>query len=282
MMRKLLVVLLLTFATTINAQLQTPNANPLSKIQQKVGLTNITIEYSRPSMKGRKIYGDLVPFNKLWRTGANANTIITFSDDVVVGGKALKSGAYALYTKPGKSSWEFIFYGTTDNIGLPKKWNDSDVAISVKAKPKSLPIKAETFTIALNDLTYESAVLGLMWANTFVGVDVEVPTSQKAITSIEKTLQGKNASAKDYFESASFYYQSNKDIKNAMKWIEKANKMTKDAPKFEYQNLQALIFAKAGRTKKAVKMAKASLHNAQKARNEEYVNLNKAFLKKFE
>ena len=109
----------------------------LQKIEQKVGLTDVSVQYSRPSMKGRTIFGDLVPYGKLWRTGANQNTMVTFSTDVMVGESTLKAGSYAIFSKPNKDNWEVIFYSDTNNWGTPQKWDDSKVAAKVNAKVKA-------------------------------------------------------------------------------------------------------------------------------------------------
>ena len=124
------------FSLGANAQLKMPQPSPSAKIEQVIGLTDVSVEYSRPGMKGRTIYGDLVPYDKLWRTGANKNTMITFSDDVKVGGKELKAGSYAIFTKPGKENWEVIFYSDTENWGTPREWDDAKVAAKVMVKQR--------------------------------------------------------------------------------------------------------------------------------------------------
>jgi len=134
-MKKILLSLfVVALSTNITAQLKTPAPSPSSKIEQKVGLTDVTVEYSRPSMKGRAVFGNLVPYGKLWRTGANQNTKVTFSDDVTIDGKTLKKGTYAVYTKPGKDAWEVLFYSDTNNWGTPQNWDDAKVAVSTTAK----------------------------------------------------------------------------------------------------------------------------------------------------
>ena len=124
---------------SVNAQLKTPKPSPTSKLEQTVGLTNITVEYSRPGVKDRTIFGDLVPYDKIWRTGANKNTIITFSSDASIDGERLKAGSYAIYTKPGEKNWEVYFYSTIDNGGLPKSWKDANVVLKTLAKVESIP-----------------------------------------------------------------------------------------------------------------------------------------------
>ena len=263
-------------STNINAQLKTPAPSPAAKLEQTVGLTDLSVEYSRPSMKGRAIFGNLVPYGKLWRTGANKNTTGTFSDDVTIDGKTLKKGTYALYTKPGKDSWEVIFYSDANNWGTPQKWDDSKVAVSTTAKVEAMPMKIETFTMSVDNLTNDSAVLGVLWENAYVGVKFNTPTDKAVEKSIAQVMGG--PSANDYFSSAVYYLQEGKDINKAKNWINKAVDMTKDQPRFWYLRQQSLILAKAGDKKGAVKAAKASLAGAEKVGNADYVKMNKEFI----
>lgn len=276
-MKKILLSLfVVAISTNISAQLKTPAPSPAAKLEQTVGLTNVSVEYSRPSMKGRTIFGNLVPFGKVWRTGANKNTTVTFSDDVTVDGKTLKKGTYALYTKPGKDSWEVIFYSDANNWGTPEKWDDSKVAVSTTAKVEAMPMKIETFTMSVDNLTNNSAVLGILWENAYVGVKFNTPTDKAVEKSIAQVMSG--PSANDYFSSAVYYLQEGKDINKAKNWINKAVDMTKDQPRFWYLRQQSLILAKAGDKKAAVKAAKASLAGAEKVGNADYVKMNKEFI----
>jgi len=171
-------ILLMVFTFSVNAQLKTPKPSPAAKIEQQIGLTDVSINYSRPGVKGRTIFGDLVPYGKLWRTGANENTVITFSDDVVIDGKTLKEGSYAIYTKPNASSWELIFYTDIKNWGTPKEWDDSKVALSTTVSVEKMPVSIETFTFLIDNVTANDAILGMLWENSYVGVKVTVPTDK--------------------------------------------------------------------------------------------------------
>ena len=164
----------------VNAQMQTPQPSPSSELEQMVGLTEVEVEYSRPSMRGRAIFGDLVPYDQLWRTGANKNTTISFGDDVKIGGKDVKAGSYAVFTKPGEAVWEVIFYSDTENWGTPQNWDATKVAATVKTEVLKMPMKVETFTITIDDLTNNGAMLGILWEDVYVGVPFEVPTEEKA------------------------------------------------------------------------------------------------------
>ncbi len=278
---KKLITLLMVFAVTftVNAQIETPQPSPLQKIEQKVGLTDVSVQYSRPSMKGRTIFGDLVPYGKLWRTGANQNTMVTFSTDVMVGESTLKAGSYAIFSKPNKDNWEVIFYSDTNNWGTPQKWDDSKVAATVNAKVYDIPMDIETFTVSFDDLTNDSAVLGIMWEKTYVAVKFDVPTDKAVTTAINKVMNG--PSADDYYAAARYYLESGKDINKAVVWMDKAIEMTKENPRFWWLRQQSLIKAKAGDKKGAIKAAKASLEGAEKAGNADYIKMNKDSLKEW-
>lgn len=266
-------------AVGVSAQVKTPQPSPTSKIEQTVGLTEVTLEYSRPNIRGREVFGDLVPFGKTWRTGANNNTKISFSDAVTIGGKTLAAGTYAIYTVPNKTSWDVIFYSDASNWGLPEKWDESKVALKTTAEVYPLPMDIETFTITLDDLTNDSAVIGILWEKTYVGVKFEVPTDKIVSKSIEETMKG-NPTANDYFGSAVYYMNSGKDIKQAQTWIDKSIDMS-DKPAFWQYRQQSLIHAKAGDKKGAVDAAKKSLEGAKAAGNSDYVKMNTDSLKEW-
>ncbi len=274
-MKKVIVVLAFIIANfAIEAQVKTPAPSPKSTIDQVVGLTNVEIVYSRPSAKGRTIFGDLVPFGKVWRTGANENTTISFSDDIIIDGKTLPKGKYALYTNPKADNWEIIFYRTTDNWGNPEEWKDSDVALKANAKPMANDRKLETFTLGINNVTNDSADLEISWEKTFVALKFEVPTQKSAMASITKALAGPTAG--DYFSSAQYFYQSNGDLNKALEYVNKAlsmNKAGEDLP-FWYLRQKSLIQAKLNDKKGAIETAKLSLAGAQKEKNMDYVKMN--------
>lgn len=274
----LLAVVVVT-SFTMNAQVTIPQASPSAHLEQKVGLTDVSVDYSRPGVKGRTIFGDLVPFQKLWRTGANENTKITFSEDVKIGGKALKKGSYAIYTKPSQQSWEVIFYTDTDNWGVPRNWDESKVAASITAKANAVS-NVESFTIGINNLSNNGATLEISWEKTMVAVSFSVPTESKVIASIEKAMKG--PSAGDYYQSAIYYHQQGKDINKAKAWIDKAIEVRgADNPAFWYHRQQSLIYADSGDKKGAIKAAKRSLELAKKAENNDYISLNKKSLKEW-
>jgi hypothetical protein len=281
-MKRIIFVLTSIIATyVLNAQVKTPAPSPHSTLSQVVGLTDVTVDYSRPSAKGRLIFGDLVPFGKLWRTGANANTTVTFSDDVVINGTTLKKGKYALYTTPKADMWEVIFYTDTDNWGTPENWDANKVAVLVNVDSVPLTNFIESFTININNLTNDSATLDLAWEKTIVSLKFAVPTQKTAMASIEKTLAG--PASGDYFSSAQYFFQSNGDLNKALEYVNKAIAMTKageDVP-FWYLRQKSLIQAKLGDKVGAIATAKLSLAAAEKAKNNDYVKMNNDSIKEW-
>ncbi len=272
MIKKLFILFLFVgISSTIDAQIKTPQPSPSSKLEQVVGLTDVTLEYSRPSMRGRTIFGDLVPYGKVWRTGANANSKITFGDNVTIGGKELKKGSYAIYTIPNKETWDVIFYSESNNWGTPQKWDESKVAVKVNVQAQVIDAKIESFTIGIDDIKSGSAVIGFLWDNIYVGVEFEVPTDKIASKSIESVMNG--PSGNDYFAAATYYHTEGKDLNKALEWMKLATKG--DNPPFWYLRRMSLIQADLGDKTGAISTAEKSLAAAEKAGNADYVKMNK-------
>lgn len=268
-MKNLLTFSLLLIGSALMAQIKTPASSPSSKITQTVGLTEVTIEYNRPSAKGRTIFGDLVPYGKMWRTGANASTKIGFSEDVTVEGKALKAGTYALYTMPGENEWEIVLYKNTTFWGLPSEWNADDEAARFKVKPVRLNDAVESMTMDIANLSSEGAQIRLSWEKTMVPMNLTVNTDATVMKSIERVMGGPTAS--DYFAAGRYMFESGKDKNVALEYVQMANKQ--DA-KFWTVRTEALILADLGRTKEAIAAATRSRDLAHQAGNEDYVRMN--------
>lgn len=269
-MKHLKLIILLCGGLAV-AQIQTPQPSPSSTLEQVVGLTEVKIEYSRPAMRGRTIMGDLVPYGSLWRTGANKNTTLSFSDPVMVGGQALAAGTYALFTRPGKSLWEVFFYNETENSGLPKEWKPESIVAVIEVPTQSLAEPEESFTISINELTNTGANIHLSWENTRVTLPLEVPTDEKTMASIKETIKG-TPKAGDLYQAAVYYRESGRDLQTAKKWIGKAIEM--DPGKYWMFRQQALILADLNEKEAAIKAAQSSLELAEKAGNQDYVRLN--------
>ena len=264
---------LLTLAALapMSAQIKTPAASPNCKVTQDVGLIKVDVAYSRPSAKGRKVFGELVPFGDLWRTGANASTKVTFGDDVKVGGTALAKGTYALYTVPGERQWDIVFYKNTSLWGAPAPadYKMEDVAAKVTVASSSLRDAVETFTIEISNLKNDGATIDLMWENTAVSLPLEVNVDSKVMANIDRVMAG--PSAGDYYNAASYYHDAGKDLKKAYEWVKKANEMQ---PRFWTLRKQSLIEADLGLVKEAIATAEKSKTLAKEAGNNEYVQMN--------
>lgn len=252
-----------------NAQIKTPAASPGAKLETTVGLTTVSLDYSRPSKNARTIFGDLVPYETMWRTGANKNSMVTFSDDVMVAGKELKKGSYAIFTKPGKSSWEVYFYSDTENWGTPENWDDAKVAAKTMVTPQQVNT-VETFTINVGNVTNESFHLEIMWDNVLVPVKIEVPTDKKVSANITQVMGG--PSSGDYYNAARYYREAKKDLNQALSWMNKSIEMGND--KFWVLRQKSLIEADMGNYKAAVATANQSLAKAKEAGNNDYIKMN--------
>ena len=281
-MKKIIIALAIIIANfTIEAQVKTPAPSPKATLNQVVGLTDVTVEYSRPSAKGRTVFGDLVPFGKLWRTGANQNSMVTFSEDVVIKGTTLKKGKYAIFTTPKADMWEVVFYTDTENWGTPENWDVNKVALSTNVDPIALNNSVETFTISIGNLTNDSASLDISWEKTMVSVKFDVPTQKAAMASINKVLAGPTAG--DYFSSAQYLFQSNGDLNKALEYVNKAVSSVKagaDVP-FWHLRLKSLIQGKLGDKAGAIATAKLSLAGAEKAKNDDYIKMNNDSIKEW-
>lgn len=273
MQSKIITLFMALVAFTVQAQIQTPQPSPGAEIEQVIGLTEIEVDYSRPAMRGRTIYGDLVPYGKLWRTGANTRTKFTTSTDITVQGKDLKKGSYGILSVPNKDSWDIIFYTEADGGGAPQELDESKVALRVQAKPENTGYDMENFTIAFGDLADGSTgMMYIMWEKTRVPLKIGTPSKEMAMKSIEDVMAGE-PTANDYFQAATFYHVAGEDMNKALDWVSKAVEMNPDA--FWMSRRKSLIQADMGDKKGALESAKMSLAMAEKAGNQDYVKMNK-------
>lgn len=273
-MKKLLIATALFAATQINAQIKTPQASLKSEIDQTVGLTNVSIDYFRPAKKGRLVFGDLVPYGKVWRTGANQNTIIEIDTDIEVNGKNLPAGKYALYTVPKAEKWEVIFYKTTDNWGLPQAWDESNVVFKTEVKPETLTKDVEYFTIAVTPENNDKGTLDMSWEKTIVHLPFKVPTHKIAMESINSNLKD-DSKATDYYAAGVYLFNSKQDVKKALEYVNKSINMQNGEAPFYMLRQKSLIQAANGDKKGAIETAKKSLELSEKAGNDDYVKMNR-------
>ena len=266
-------------APAAQAQIATPQASPKSTVSQRVGLTDITIVYSRPSVKARNIFGTVVPFGKRWRTGANATTSIKFSDDVVIEGKKVAAGEYGLYTIPNKTEWLVVLNKNTKlGADVDGFKDDQDVA-RFSVKPYGIAAKVETFTIDFTDITPATANVTMEWANIGAKFKVTADVDTKVMAQIdEKITKAATPAPGDLAAAAVYYFDNNKDLKQALAWMEKAN--AAEPTKFWNLNTEAKIRLKmkdyAGATKTAEASKKAAL--AATPPNGEYVKMNEELM----
>ena len=254
-------------AVSSSAQLRTPAPSPLQTIKQDFGIGNIELSYSRPSAKDRKIFGTVVPFDKVWRTGANNATTLTFSEDVTIGGKDVKAGKYGLLSIPGKQEWTLIL--TKDlNVTSPAAYKQENDVARVTVKTKNLGDHVETFTMQFSNITNNSADLQIMWEKTMVALPITTNTDAKVMTQIENTLIKDN---RPYFAAASYYYDNGKDLTLARQWVDKAIENNQKA--FWMHLLKARIAAKQGDKATAKASAEKTKELATEAKNDDYVRM---------
>jgi len=281
MKKALIITFVFSLISTSNleAQILIPQTSSRSNIEQIVGLTKIKLDYARPSIKGRTVYGELVPYGKIWRTGANENTTIEFTTNVKFGNTDVKKGKYAIYSLPKADNWEIILYNDINNWGTPEKWDETKVIARAIAKPESTSRPIENFTIGFNNIDTNGADIELSWEKTIVAVKISVPTNEIAMKSIESTLAGPKAG--DYYEAAQYIYQSNGDLNKALIWVNTSINLSKSETPFWYFRLKALIQSKLGDYRGAIDSATKSLEGAQKANNAEYIKSNTDSLKEW-
>ena len=270
-MKNLITGTILFAVLTLQAQIKTPAPSPSSTVEQKIGLTDVSITYSRPHKRDREIFGSLVPFNKMWRTGANKNTIITTSDILIFGNDTLKAGSYSIFTIPKKDAWTILFYGDTENWGIPENWEDKEVMVKTTAKAGSLSQVKQSFTIGFNDVQMDGAELTMSWDKTVVTVPFKTATKERVTASIKKVMNG--PAAEDYYKAADYYLSQKTNIKTALNYINKALDLKKEKP-FWYLRRKALIQAELKDYKGAIETAKLSMAAAKKANYESYVKSN--------
>ena len=258
---------------TAEAQLKTPAPSPTQNVKQDFGLASIELSYSRPAVKGRKIFGDLVPYGQVWRTGANQATTITFGDEVTIGGVKLPAGKYGILTIPDKKSWTIIISKQTDITGPQGYKKDMD-AVRVTANVSSTKSTVESFTMQFANVKPTSCDLQIMWDKSAVVLPIATDIDSKIMANIEKEMKGDKP---PYFEAAMYYMNNGKDLNQALSWFNKAVEAQPDA--FWVQHQWANCLAKLGQKNEAKAAALKSKELAMAAKNDDYVKLNDKLLK---
>lgn len=265
-----LLLLSLIIVTSSFAQLKSPNASPRSNISQIIGLVSVNLDYSRPSKKSREIFGGLVPYNKIWRTGANNPTTISFSDYVKINNQLISAGEYHLYSVPTESTLDLVIYEKTDAWGSLPTFDKSKVIARVSSDFIDLPNTVETFTISFENISNNGSTLNIMWDNKLAIYNIDALTKDKMINNINNVMNN-NPSSNDYSRAAMYYFEEDIDIEKAMEWI---NKAYKDSDDLRYWHLRykALIYEKAGKLNKALEYAESGYKRAIESKAVDGIN----------
>lgn len=278
--RYLLAIATFLIGSSAFAQIKSPAASPLTELEQVVGITNFEIDYCRPSIKGREIYGGLVPYGEVWRTGANAPTKIEFDTAVTFEGETLPAGEYVLFTIPKEDTWTIIFYGDSD-VPNAAAYDSKNDAARITVQPVQLSTSVESFTIGFDDLRDESATLFLDWADVRIPIQVSIDTAALTAASIQSSMSDmEDWTARDFASAAEFYHAQEIDSEQALQWMEKAISMNKNA--FWWQHGYAKMLADNGKTTEAIAAAERSLKTAKASTSGDsgYIARNEALLKK--
>jgi tetratricopeptide (TPR) repeat protein len=252
----------------IFSQVIAPKASPSSRLEQRVGLTDITITYSRPSVNGRIIFGDLVPYNEYWRLGANESTKLTCTDILIFGKDTLKAGTYAVYAKPSATEWQVAFYTEYGNWGMPQKWDESKVAFTVKTPVINVHDKVENLTIDINNMDNDGGDIVIAWDKVKIQIPFSVSVKEKVLASIKKVMSGPTAN--DYHTAAKYYLEEKIDDKQALEWVEKAITMRPEA--YWMLRTKSLIQASLGKYNEAISTAEQCIKLAEADGDTAYVS----------
>ena len=257
-------------AATLGAQLKAPVASPRAKLSQNIGLVNITVDYSRPSKKGRTIFGSLVPYNKIWRTGANQATTFSVSDNIKINNQLVPKGEYHIYSVPREKRLDLIVYKKTDKWGSLKEFDESLIVARVVSDFIELPFSVETFEISFDNISNNGSTLNLIWDNMLAIYYIDALTKDKMVNNIKNTLS-KNPKPSDYQKAALYYYEEGLDKEKAYEWINLAFESYKE-PKYWQLRVKALVYNYYGKKREALKIAKQGLKQAKKSDAQDGLN----------
>lgn len=265
----------MAFYLATNAQ-DLPQASPSGEVEQVVGLTKVEVDYSRPSVRGRQIFGDLLPYDKLWRLGANANTTFEVGGPVEIEGQKLEKGKYSMFAIPHDGVWEIIFNKNTELWGENGRKEAEDV---LRVKAKAMPSEfTETLTITFDDVKDDKARMDIRWEKTRVSVNIAADATKQGMENIKAAMAKKDIKAGSYASSARFAVERGVMTKDALTWAQRAVDMD---PRYYYMYTLALAQAANGQTKEAIATAQKSIEAAKKADDEAYVKLNEAKIKEW-
>jgi len=259
-----------------DAQIKTPAPSQYCKIEQDLGLTTVSLEYSRPNVKDRELFVDVEAWDKMWRTGANGATKITFGDDATIGGQKVKKGTYAIYSIPNKSNWTVMLNSDMTIGGNVDNYNTSTEVAKFTTKTMDSPFFFETLTFDFADINNDGADLNMMWGDYMISMPISLGTDAKVMAAIDATMEG--VSADEYYAAGNYYFANGKDLNKALEYIQKRNE--KD-PKFWSVYKEAEVLAALGKYKEALMVSQKSMDLAKAADYKPYIKRNEDFIKKY-
>ena len=273
-MKKTILFLLIHLSFSMSfAQVKMPALSPVQTIKQDIGVGFIELKYARPSVRDRKIFGDVVPYNTMWRTGANAATLIKFTDKVTINNNVLDTGSYAVYTIPGKEKWEIIFNNGVSNWGTDGYKETEDV-LRITVPVHKLKKAVETFTIGFENMKPSACDIHLAWEKTDVSFSVTMDVKEKLKVQIEAAMNGEK---KPYYQAAQFYNEYETDLPKALMYVDKAIEANQTA--YWIMLYKAKIQEKMGDFNGALISSQQSMEAAKKADNPDYIKSNTDFQK---
>lgn len=286
----LLIINSFLFSHYSYSQKQLPALSPRTQITQNVGYNTISLNYSSPSSRGRKVFGGLVPFNFIWRTGANDDTKITFKESVIINNTKIKAGEYVIFSIPNKTSWEIILYQKEENEshGIPDihkknnyKWEENKVKVRIKTPVIQVADNVETFSISFKDIKYNSTTLLFSWANTVVKFKIETDSDSK-VNSFIKNVEDNEPSFYNYYQIAAFYLATSTDeqsLKKGLKYANKSLELWKDnEAKYRILLIKSKCLFKLDKTNEAIQLAEQGLMVAKEENDSEYTERLKLLL----
>jgi len=259
-------------SSTQAQQVKTPAPSPTQTIKQDFGLSSVELSYSRPGMKTRKIYGDLVPFGKVWRTGANSATTLTFADEVTIGGTKVPAGKYGLLSIPDKDKWTLIITKQTD-VTNPSAYKQEMDVVRVNVKPETVSTPYETFSMQFQNVKPTSMDLTIAWDKTLVSLPITTDVDSKVMAQIKGAME---RDTRPYYQAAVYYLETDRDLNQALVWFDKAIEQSPNAYWIYHQKANAL--AKLGKKEEAKQTASKSMELAKSQKNDDYVKLNEKLI----
>lgn len=276
-MRTLTLLFLLLIVVSLHGQIEHPKASPFASLRQDVGFTTLEVVYSRPAVKGRTIFGDLVPYGRIWRVGANASTKFSTNTPLKIQGNELQAGTYALYAFPYADHWEVVFHNNTGHWGDGRTaYDPAEDAFRIHVTPESIPYSQENFLIAFDAITHNSAVMHWIWEQTRVSIPIKVNTKAAMKARIQDALAN-NPSAQTYYEAARYYQEEGINFKESLTYLDKALELGGDT--YYFHRVRSLVLNELGRFAEAIEAAQTSRDLAAAEGKDEFVRMNENNIK---